>query len=331
MPFDTSILYLDRHTDTRRTEGEEECVKFDEDYKKDIYHGHVYPHVGLEHGKGVPLIGWVDHLNGPKYYWAKEDGRFPTPHFYHWKYMTPENYTHNWESAPFEPGVYPRPDPTSLRNVSEIFSKGTKQLHIDPDFFSYDGLLRLAGFKVPPKPRKNGRKRRGNFYFDGNGLKFAYNLKKKDADHHDLIFDDYARSDVSTVSSTFNLIKMMNPDFLGLFEFYAGKAKGKNKYFAKKVILNIVEKAEPVKHIVVDRSILRNIPGLRDELESMGEIIYGPGYSGELIKRRKYEREPDLKSIMKDGKTFGVFDSHISAIMTWDIDAVAEKLLEYFI
>ncbi len=285
MVFDTSILYVDQHEDMlvfRYKENFKDFVRF----KRDMYHGSIYPSIWLKAGKGIPLLGTFLRLEGDKCYYDifKEDVHKENKSINHsyWDIIEPREK--NQEKK-------------SLREIAEIYQKGVRQFHIDPDYFSYAGLLRLAGVEGQPDRRKIIK----------------------------LLFDE-GDGNALSVKSTFDLIRMQNPNFLGLFEFYAQRARGSGKEVARRVIINLAQQMEPLEHIIVDRSILRNIPELSDDLGSMAELIHGPGYSGEYVKRRDYCREPDLKGLMKDGRTFGVFASHLSALMTWDIDAVEERL-----
>jgi hypothetical protein len=286
MVFDTSILYIDQHEDAlvfKYKKDFKDVVKF----KKDIYHGSIYPHIWLKAGKGIPLLGTFLRLKGDKCYYdiLEQDLR------------EEKNKSLNFSCWDFLEAHEKNQEKKSLREIAEIYQKGTRQFHIDPDYFSYAGLLQLAGIEGQPGRRKITK----------------------------LLFDE-GDGNALSVKSTFDLIRMQNPNFLGLFEFYAQRARGSGKEVARRVIINLAQQMEPLEHIIVDRSILRNIPELSDDLGSMAELIHGPGYSGEYIKRRDYCREPDLKGLMKEGRTFGVFASHLSALMTWDIDAVEERL-----
>jgi hypothetical protein len=283
MVFDTSILYVDQHEDALVFKYKEDFKDFRK-FKKDIYHGQVYPHIWLKAGKGIPLLGTFLRLKGNKFYNIyEEDLQGKKTNNFCWDIL--EAYDKKKEKK-------------SLRDIAEAYQNGIRQFHIDPDYFSYSGLLRLAGMESRPD-RKEVIK---------------------------LLFDAGVFGNAPSVKATFDLMRMQNPDFLGMFELYANKARGPARKVARKVITNLAEKMEPLEHIIVDRSILRNIPELVDDLGSMAELISGPGYSGEFIQRRNYSREPDLKDLMKEGRTFGVFASHLSALMTWDVEATEERL-----
>lgn len=302
MPFDTSILYLDEHEDTLEILSEDDMGKIIR-LTGSLEHGHIYPCAPLEPGRGVPLIGYFGELNGAPSYDAHENESM-TPHYL------------DWEPAKNRDGK-------TLRQIAERFDRGIRQLHVDPDMFSYEGLLRLAGLRVPPIPKRILHKYDPFCYFDGERIRYTRNPGAPAEIPLDLVYE--IGGTVPSTSSTFRLIKIFNPDFLGLFEFYAHKAKGTNKEFARRVINRFAHAMKP-KHIVIDRSILRNIPALKEELGSMAEIINGPGYCSSGRSCRAYSREPDLKGIMKEGKTFGAFASHISALLTWDTKAFSEHI-----
>ncbi len=172
--------------------------------------------------------------------------------------------------------------------------KKTTQFHIDPDAFSPEQLLRLGGIDSFDETKLTKEQIR----------KLVYSFPKENRGEPERYMQ---------------MIREINPDFLGLFEIYPHRVEGEaQKELVSRIIRNLAELQSNIKYVVVDDAVTRGLPHMKDELASFGEVIEVPAYTERDERNPKYD--PDLPRIMNKGQTFGVFMTHSSGVFTYDVD-----------
>lgn len=157
------------------------------------------------------------------------------------------------------------------------------QIHIDPDFFSDEGITRVFGRE-----------------FDYR--KFFYNC-----------FLGKGTNDGRVVSHA--LRKYGDSlELLGLFEFYAHKAEGREKEDVEAAVKNVLDVSGfSPDHLAIDPQILNNIPNLEDLAK---KIVVLPGYKSPEDDRFYLDAEkPEEPALHEMSKVLVMAESHRSAMM----------------